>query len=156
MTEPAPRFACDDHLLKLCRWLRAAGYDVTWERAIDDAALLGIARIEDRIVLTLDRGIARRRGAEERVHVLASHDPRAQLEEVARAWELDLSARAFTRCTVCNVPLEPGSGERAPPKVRAWCATYERCPSCDRTYWQGTHVQRLRRLFAEVERALGR
>jgi len=156
VTAPTPRFACDDHLLKLCRWLRAAGYDVAWQRAVDDAALLRLARAEDRILLTLDRGIARRRGAEERVHVLASHDPRAQLVEVVRAWLLDLEAYAFTRCTVCNVALEEGDDEHAPPKVRAWCTTWRRCPRCRRTYWEGTHVQRLRGLFREVERSVGR
>lgn len=147
---PRRRFFCDDHLLRLCRWLRAAGYDVAWERAIDDGALLERARAEGRIVLTLDRGISRRRLAEGVVHVLASHDPERQLAEVARAWELDLETHAFTRCTVCNVPLEVGTDEDAPPRVRAACTTYRRCPTCGRTYWEGTHVRRLTDLFGRV------
>ncbi len=144
------RFFCDDHLLKLCRWLRAAGYDVAWERAIDDALLVERARAEGRVILTLDRGIQRRRLAEGIVHVLSSHDPRQQLAEVTRAWELDLEACAFTRCTVCNIDLEAGTGAAAPPRVRATCTAYQRCPSCGRTYWEGTHVRRLRSLFACV------
>ncbi len=149
-SEARRRFFCDDHLLKLCRWLRAAGYDVAWERAIDDGDLVAWARAQGRIVLTLDREIARRRLAEGIVHVLSSHDPRRQLAEVARAWELDLEAYAFTRCTVCNVALEEGTGTDAPPRVRERHTVYRRCPSCGRTYWEGTHVQRLRRLFAGV------
>ena len=155
MSRPATprRFFCDDHLLKLCRWLRAAGYDVAWERAVDDAVLVARARAEGRIVLTLDRQIERRRLASGLVHVLSSHDPVRQLAEVARAWELDLRIRAFTRCTVCNVELEPGTAEGAPPRVRAACSAYTRCPTCGRTYWQGTHVRRLERLFRDVEGA---
>jgi len=145
-----PRFFCDDHLLKLCRWLRAAGYDVAWERAVDDGDLVARARAEGRIVLTLDRQIARRRLAEGIVHVLSSHEPERQLAEVARAWELDLASLAFTRCTVCNVGLAEGTGEGAPPRVRARCASYRRCPDCGRTYWEGTHVERLAALFARV------
>ena len=144
------RFFCDDHLLKLCRWLRAAGYDVAWERAIDDGLLVARARTEGRIVLTLDREIERRRLAEGIVHVLSSHDPLRQLEEVVRAWELDLQAHPFTRCTVCNVELEAGTDEMAPPRVKASYTEYQRCPTCGRTYWEGTHVQRLRGLFARV------
>ena len=152
MTTPAPRrrFFCDDHLLKLCRWLRAAGYDVAWERAIDDGLLVSRARAEGRIVLTLDREIERRRLAAGCVHVLRSHEPLRQLEEVVRAWELDLQTQAFTRCTVCNVPLETGTDEDAPPRVKAACTVYTRCPTCGRTYWEGTHVRRLRSLFTRV------
>ena len=152
MSGPAHRrrFFCDDHLLKLCRWLRAAGYDVAWERAVDDGDLIERARAEDRIVLTLDREIQRRRLAAGIVHVLSSHDPEQQLEEVARAWELDLVDRAFSRCTVCNVELEAGTDEAAPPRVKARCSTYRRCPACRRTYWEGTHTERLRALLADT------
>ena len=147
-----PQFLCDDHLLKLCRWLRAAGHDVAWERGIDDAVLVERARAEDRVILTLDREIARRRGAEGRVHVLASHDPEQQLEEVARAWLLDLVTGAFTRCTVCNVELEPAPDLRPPPRVRARPETYRRCPACERGYWEGTHTERLRALLERTNR----
>ena len=144
------RFFCDDHLLKLCRWLRAAGYDVAWERAIEDGALVARARTEGRIILTLDREIGRRRLAEGIVHVLSSHDPEHQLAEVARTWELDLRTHAFTRCTVCNLALEADTGEDAPPRVKARCTEYQRCPSCGRTYWEGTHVRRLRERFGRI------
>ena len=33
---PEPWFACDAMLGGLARWLRAAGYDASWEHGIDD------------------------------------------------------------------------------------------------------------------------
>ncbi|MHC4731276.1 MAG: Mut7-C RNAse domain-containing protein, partial [Planctomycetota bacterium] len=74
------RFFCDDHLRRLARWLRAAGYDVAWQAAIDDDDLLARAGAEGRVVLTLDRALARRggRGA----CLLPSHEPLAQLRFV--------------------------------------------------------------------------
>jgi uncharacterized protein with PIN domain len=70
-----------------------------------------------------------------------------QLRDLVARFHLDLLTRAFTRCVVCNVPLEEGSGEAAPERVRTRCTTFLRCPSCGRTFWEGTHVERLRRRF---------
>jgi len=146
-----PRFSCDDHLRKLARWLRAAGLDVSWEKDIEDRVLLARAAREGRVVLTRDRGL--RSGPGVAVHHLGSPDPRAQLEEVVRRHHLDLETKAFTRCPVCNVLLEPCRAEDAPPKARAACDVFRRCPTCGRTYWEGTHVKRLRRLFQAATNA---
>ncbi|MHC4547364.1 MAG: Mut7-C RNAse domain-containing protein [Planctomycetota bacterium] len=144
------RFFCDDHLRRLARWLRAAGYDVAWEPAIADAALLARARAEGRLVLTLDRALAGRRGHE--LCLLPSHDPLEQLRYLQRRFDLDLLARAFTRCPVCNRELEAAAaGEiEIPARVRATCARFWRCPGCARTYWEGDHVRHMRERFRRV------
>ncbi|MHC4225642.1 MAG: Mut7-C RNAse domain-containing protein [Planctomycetota bacterium] len=140
-----PRFFCDDHLRRLARWLRAAGYDVAWEKTLEDRDLLRRCREEGRVLLTLDRGL---KGSE--VRLLPSHDPLEQLRFVRRAFDLDLLSHAFTRCPVCNLLLEETEDVDVPERVRSCCDRFWRCPDCDRTYWEGDHVRHMRKRFEEV------
>lgn len=142
-----PRFACDDHLGRLARWLLAAGFDTTWERRVADDVLLERCRVQDRVLLTRHRELARRAG-EQGCHV-ASGDPMAQLDQVRRRFALDLLAHAFTRCLRCNRELEEAAPEdvEVPDAVREECDRFWRCPRCGRTYWLGGHVRRMRERF---------
>jgi len=144
------RFFCDDHLRRLARWLRAAGFDAEWERAVDDRELLDRARAEDRVLLTLDRALAARAG--DRGCLLPSHDPLEQLRYLVRRYHLDLLARAFTRCPVCNVALLEAVADEVevPPRVRESCERFWRCPRCGRAFWEGDHVRNMRARFASV------
>ena len=147
MSEP-PRFFCDDHLRRLARWLRAAGYDAAWERAIPDGALLLRSRDEGRVLLTLDRALAERAGG----CLLPSHDPIEQLRFLVRRFGLDLLAHAFTRCPVCNEPLAEASASDVdvPAQVREACDRFWRCARCGRAYWEGDHVRNMRERFRDA------
>jgi hypothetical protein len=128
----------------LARWLRALGYDTTWEAGIDDDELVRGAATEGRLVLTRDAALAARRAGESMLRVRADA-PLDQLREVHA--RVPLSDRAaFTRCTRCNEPLTPVSPEQAavPPAVRAAEKELRRCPSCHRVYWEGSHTARMR------------
>jgi uncharacterized protein with PIN domain len=141
-------FFCDDHVRRLARWLRAAGFDVAWEKAIEDDRLLRRCVAEDRVLLTLDRALAAR--AAERGCLLPGHDSLEQLRFVRRRYGLDLLRNAFSRCPVCNVPLEETGEVEVPERVRAVCDRFWRCPKCERAYWQGDHVKHMRERFREV------
>src|SRR5262249_42032190 len=52
-----PRFACDAMLGGLARWLRAAGYDTTWQAGIDDWDLVRLAQREGRRLVSSDTGL---------------------------------------------------------------------------------------------------
>jgi uncharacterized protein with PIN domain len=54
-----PRFACDAMLGGLARWLRAAGYDASWDDGIDDGELIRLARAEGRTALSSDLFVPR-------------------------------------------------------------------------------------------------
>jgi len=146
----SPRFFCDDHLRRLARWLRAAGFDVAWEPAVADRDLLARCRAEGRVLLTLDRALAARAGTG--ACLLPSHDPLEQLRFVRERFGLDLLARAFTRCPLCNgelAPAEPAAGE-APARVLATATDFRRCGGCGRLYWEGDHVRHMRARFRAV------
>lgn len=145
-----PRFFCDDHLRRLARWLRAAGYDTAWEASISDAELLTRCRAEDRILLTLDHRLAA--AAAGQGCLLPSHDPVLQLRHLRHRFALDLLSHAFTRCPVCNVPTELAQEVEVPPRVRELCAEFWRCPSCARVYWHGDHVRHMTERFSAAQR----
>jgi uncharacterized protein with PIN domain len=151
----APRFVADAHLGKLARHLRLAGFDCLWSRDWDDDALVDTAVAEDRVVLTRDKGVLRRR-AVTRGRFVRAVESEAQLAEVVRAFGLRAQLRPFSRCRECNVALEDVVKQEVeallPEKVRALYTRFRRCPGCGRVYWQGTHFERLR---AVLERASG-
>lgn len=134
------RFLADNMLGRLATWLRLLGYDTAYLPHADDPELARVARTEDRILLTRDVELTRRRGVR---HVLIESDQvEEQLHQVFRA--LNLSARqAFSRCAECNLPLDRVNKEtvrgEVPPYVFQMQERFLRCPHCQRVYWRGTH-----------------
>src|SRR5436309_14843775 len=56
-----PRFLADCNVGRLARWLRALGYDASYHARIDDSELVREAAAENRVLLTRDRDLTRRR-----------------------------------------------------------------------------------------------
>jgi uncharacterized protein len=134
------RFVVDAMLGRLARWLRVLGYDALYFSNAEDAALARRALADDRILLTRDVELARRRG----VRVILVSDDRVenQLREIIKL--LPLSAdRAFSRCLECNSPLVEFERTQArdlvPPYVFATQTRFRRCAGCGKVYWRGTH-----------------
>jgi uncharacterized protein with PIN domain len=149
----APRFVVDAMLGRLARWLRVLGYDALYSSGADDAALVRRALAEERILLTRDVELARRRG----VRVILISDDRIgpQLREIVEI--LHLSAHeAFSRCINCNAPLVEFDRARArdlvPPYVFATQTRFRRCAECGKVYWRGSHWAHMR---ATLESAQG-
>src|SRR5437773_9294670 len=56
-----PRVLADCNVGRLARWLRALGYDSSYHARIDDSELVREAAAENRVLLTRDRDLTRRR-----------------------------------------------------------------------------------------------
>lgn len=146
----ALKFLCDQMLIRLGKWLRAAGYDThIAEGPHNDTLLLEAARRESRIFLTCDhRMIRERRLEDERVMALASSNPDLAAPELSRRLGVDWHYRPFTRCMADNALLQAAPAaarERIPPEARTLPGPVMICPACDRLYWPGSHVRRMRR-----------
>jgi uncharacterized protein with PIN domain len=149
-----PRFLADCNVGRLARWLRALGYDAAFEAHVADGELVRRALAEDRVLLTRDLDLMRRRViASGQLRALLLKDDRVeeQLRQV-RA-ELDLDAElALTRCLECNLELMARApaevADLVPPYVRATQRRYSQCPRCGRVYWAGTHWTRMRQRLA--------
>lgn len=148
-----PRFALDGHLARLARYLRLLGFDAAHSPEVDDAALARQAADEDRILLTRDLDLLKRRVVRLGYRVRNTR-PRLQLTEVAGHFSLAERSRPFTRCLACGECLAGASPEevtsRVPAGVAARHRTFLACPGCGRVYWPGSHHRRLTALVEEV------
>ena len=100
---------------------------------------------EGRLILTRDAGLASRKGVD--ALMIDSQQVEEQLAQV-RDMVGPPGEDAFSRCSVCNVPLDRLSAEaargRVPPYVWRTQRRFMTCPSCHRVYWPGTHWQAIR------------
>lgn len=131
---------------RLATWMRAAGYDVSYARAIDDNELIKRAIEQDRIILTRDTLLIKRRVVRDRYFFIHSDDYRVQLKEVIGKY--DFNKKSFlTRCLRCNAVLvkveKEFIKEHVPPYVFSTCDIFSKCPDCSRIYWGGTHRQNM-------------
>lgn len=153
----------DNNAGKLARWLRAAGYDSLYFRDGSDNEMLKRAQAENRILLTRDTRIIKRKVAAAgivKVILLKDDAPEKQLRQVVNALNLGYLHKPFSLCLECNLPLVERKLEEVrdmvPPYVFKTQRRYFQCPSCRRIYWGGSHKhameQTLRRLASEDRR----
>jgi len=133
------RYLADLMLMRLARWLRMAGQDVSNPpEGADDSDLLEIALAEERTLLTRDRVLARRcEKAGAGCLLIISSDLDEQLRELEDAGiALELNPE---RCTLCNGPLEEvGSSEIVgEPALSEEGSALWRCERCGKLYWRG-------------------
>ena len=150
---PAPRFLADHMLGRLARWLRAVGYDTEFDPELDDPQLALKAAREDRILLTRDSGLVKRRMVRRSV-LLASGRLGAQLRQVVLELGLPSPVIRARRCMVCNGPVRPVSkadaARHVPPFVARTQDHFYKCTHCGRYYWAGTHVLGMREKLREI------
>ncbi len=147
------RFVLDVHIGRLAAYLRMLGFDAAWGNRCSDAELARTSVSEHRILLTRDRGLLKR-GEITHGYCPRSSDPREQLVEVVRRFDLVRAVAPFTRCLRCNVVLEPASPysvkRRIPNGTLRRYTEYRTCPSCGRVYWKGSHYRRMEQLLRRV------
>jgi len=142
------KFLCDQMLVRLGKWLRAAGYDtVLIEKEMPDNKILEQAVCEKRLLLTRDIHFTKM-AAQETVIYLKSNSVQACAQELMGKCTLNWLYRPFSRCLVCNAlfvePEENTFLEQVPPKVRLTVKNFWYCPQCKKMYWEGTHTKRMR------------
>lgn len=154
------RFLCDEMLKRLGQWLRAAGYDVvTLPDGTDDRSLIDRAVREHRVLLTRDRGLGTHRDAQAVVRYLDCRDLNDCVAKLNAQLSIDWHHRPFSRCIICNTPLVEADAEhrrKVPPDAQKTASKILFCPSCAKVYWDGGHVDRMRRrldAFARLDGA---
>jgi len=143
------RFAAENTLGKLARWLRIMGFDTVYLPRPDPAALGRLAG-EGRLVLTRTRHLAARMPAGRALWVRPD-DPRQQVRQVIRQLKITRDrVRLFSRCLVCNTPVVPIAREaaagRVPDYVWQTQDAFSTCPECGRIYWPGSHLRHSREI----------
>jgi uncharacterized protein len=141
-----PRFVVDVNLGRLARLLRLLGFDVWWSGDADDQTLADISLGQQRILLTRDRGLLKRRAITHGLFV-HSQDPEEQTREVVRRLDLGQRLAPLTRCARCNGKLATVTKDEVidhlQPLTRRYYDEFSRCAECGQIYWQGSHHARL-------------
>lgn len=146
-------------LARLCRWLRAAGYDCALlPGGSPDRNIMALAREEGRIILTRDRQFMHFRDADKFVFMIDDQVLDDQARCLAERLHIDWLYRPFTRCMMCNVELVQGTeDQRAGLSIRLRDDEPLRCcPECQRLYWNGGHVHRMEKKLTEWKRKWGK
>lgn len=152
-----PRFLCDEMLGRLCRYLRAAGYDALLANdGRGDGELLRQSREEGRYFLTQDRLVQEHKAARGVALLL----PQGDLDHLAAALgahlKLDWLGHAFTRCIEDNtllVAADATAMARAPADALRPDEPLFHCRACGRIYWRGSHHKRMRAKLAAWQSA---
>lgn len=125
-----------------------SGYDTLFFQGDDDSQMISIAGDEDRVILTRDTQIMKRRvvtGGKIKAILIRSDDSERQMLQVVDTLHLSPFFNPFTICLECNQPLtgrsKPQVEGRVPPYVFQSRDQYMECPHCHRLYWRGTHWQ---------------
>ena len=138
-----------------------AGFDALFFNDIADNRIVRIALDEDRVLLTRDTEIMKRRVVRSgrlKTVLIESDDVKSQLRQVLATLDLAGEVSPFTRCMECNEPLvfkekEEVEGQ-VPPYVFITRTQYMQCPGCRRIYWRGTHWDRMNAELEEIVKAL--
>lgn len=128
------------------------GVDTLYFPHIEDDELIIKANDEHRIILTRDRSLSLRKNTP--VFFLEPTDTKTQLKILIEYYKITEYPATFSRCIVCNTPLQVIKKEkiidRVPEKVKKYFDYFEYCPTCDRIYWQGDHYRHMMEFLEKV------
>jgi len=150
-----PVFVLDGHLGKLASYLRLLGFDALYRNDYDDNELAEISNVDERILLTRDRGLLKRKQVRQG-YCIRAKSPQKQVVEVLKRFDLAERIQPFSRCARCNGCLLPVAKtdvfDRLEPKTKLYYDDFRICKYCDQIYWKGSHFRRMEsQLMALVE-----
>ncbi|MDR7302441.1 Mut7-C RNAse domain-containing protein [Haloactinomyces albus] len=144
-------FVLDVHLGTLARRMRLLGIDTAYRNDAEDGALIEQSAREERVLLSKDRGLLRRRALWSGAFVRGTR-PAEQLADVLGRFAPGLNP--WTRCLACNGELAAVAKsevvDELEPGTRRCYDVYARCRSCGRVYWRGAHADKLDAIVAEA------
>jgi uncharacterized protein with PIN domain len=149
-------FLLDVGLGGLARRLRLLGLDAAyWPQTspadADDAELVARAAVEQRVLLTQDRGLLMRRTLP-RGALVRGAGTAAQLADVLDRFAPPLAP--LSRCTACGGELaavaKDDVADLLPAGTRRTYDEFARCRACGRVYWRGAHMRRIDAVVAEA------
>jgi uncharacterized protein with PIN domain len=148
-----PRFILDTHLGKLASYLRMLGFDTTYQNNLVDARLAEISFREDRIVLSRDLGLLKRKIIK-RGYYVRSTVPRQQLIEIINRYQLVDKIIPLKRCIQCNGNIEPipkvSINMFVSEKTLRYYDEFFICSGCKQIYWKGSHYHHMQEFIKHL------
>jgi uncharacterized protein with PIN domain len=139
------KFIADAMLGSLAKWLRVLGYDTLYQPFYKQGEI-DAAIQEGRKLLSRNRSAITRHANS---MLIRSDRVKDQLYEMKKAGTITSErSRWFSRCLLCNVPLEKAEARDARDNVPEYvfhqsASEIRFCPSCGRYFWPGSHRVRM-------------
>ncbi len=150
---PAVAFAVDANVAKLAPLLRMLGMDCWHQRDVDDATLATVSRNQQRVLLTRDTKLLKRKQVVYG-HLVRAQEPPRQLREIIEFYGLRPLIVPFSRCLLCNGKLLAADKNdirhRLEPLTEKYYDSFRRCGDCEKIYWPGSHRQRMEESIAAI------
>ncbi len=148
------KFLADRMLGKLAKGLRILGYDTVYYRGEEPYPMIQLARREARVILTRNSKLLPRRPEDRIIRITEDH-PFLQLKELIQKRCIGADGEnPFSRCLLCNAILNEIPWEAAEGKVPDFIYHQEKeffqCPTCQRIYWQGSHIENMKKKVEEL------
>ncbi|NLX19274.1 MAG: hypothetical protein GXY53_08355 [Desulfobulbus sp.] len=147
---PSLKFYTDLTVGRLTHYLRMAGFDTMYDPDQRGRPLAVSVQREQRVLLTKNLDLLKYKEVEFGRAVRAV-GPAGQLWEVLCLFGVTTLKRPFSRCLACNRLLEPVKKEtvmhRLEPLTIRYYNEFYICRFCDRLFWPGSHVERMRTIL---------
>ncbi len=147
------KFIADINLGDIVRYMRALGFDVYYDPSLSPSEIIEISKKENRIILTKSRKLLKFKEIAYGLF-LRPGTTETQIKNIIDHLDIKDNIKPFSRCLRCNNMLKKVSKEkiadRIPPKTKAFCDEYSYCKSCDKIYWEGTHIIKMKDVIDEI------
>jgi uncharacterized protein len=147
----------------VARKLRIFGFDTLYVAHVEDSEVLKIGIDQDRIILTADKEFFKRIVKVNAKGVLVGGSN--EVEDIVHILEkygitsID-GIGICSRCSICNGQLAEASSKEVhtelPEKVALFHKEFFRCTDCDKVFWEGSHVKRIREFAKRIDLGLGK
>ncbi len=143
-----PIFILDVNLGKLAAKLRMLGFDSLYQNNFEDEIIVNIAADENRIILTRDQGLLKN-SMVTRGYWIRNTNPKKQIKEVIRKFDLYSRINPFSICMVCNGKIwqvdKNDIIDSIPVKVKRYFEEFYQCSGCKKIYWKGSHYIKMQK-----------
>ena len=152
-----PIFFVDAMLGNIAKKLRLFGYDSEYSSDINDNDLIMRLKNENRILITKDTLLSKI-AQKEKISVIqvtknTEMEQLIQIFKILKLSEIVVNGNN-ARCTECNGELKITHKDlvlkQVPKGVIEKIDEFWRCTNCDKVYWEGTHIEKLKKFVVEL------
>ena len=150
---PKKKFVADSMLLGLARWLRFLGFQ-TWNfQDIQDLKEL-LRKDPNIIYLTCSKTNIQQLNPTN-YYLITEDMIERQLHKIDDQFGIFQSINLLSLCTICNSAVEEvdkkEAGKKVPSNVSTNFDKFWKCPDCQRIYWDGGHIRRLKNKLVRMK-----
>jgi len=152
-----PIFFVDAMLGNIAKKLRLFGYDSEYSSDINDNDLIMRVKNENRILITKDTLLSKI-AQKEKISVIqvtknAEIEQLVQIFKILKLEEIVVNGNN-SRCTECNGELKIIDKDiilnQVPKGVIEKIDEFWKCINCNKVYWEGTHIEKLKKFVVEL------